>query len=104
MYGRAFSAIQVINIVIHSIFTLLWQIGLSVLIGWLLTERWGAPQWVFVPIILLGVGSGLVSMVRFVISASASVERIEREREEKYRRLKSQNQDKNNKNGDNNER
>lgn len=101
MYGKAFTALQVVNVVIHSIFTLLWQIGLSVLIGWLCVDRWGAPSWVYVPVIMLGVASGLVSMVRFVISASASVERIEREREEKYKRLKRENEDKNNINGDN---
>ena len=80
MIGRAFSAIQIVNIVLQAIFNLLWQIGLAVLIGWLCVDKWGAPGWVYVPVIMLGVFSGLYSMVRFIISASAGAERIEKER------------------------
>ncbi len=103
MYGKAFTALQLINIVVHSIFTLLWQIGLSILIGWLCVEKWSAPSWLYVPLILLGVASGLIGMVRFILSASASVERIEREREKKYAQNKSNTPDQNRTNGDNNE-
>ena len=57
MFGRAFGVIQILNIVIQSIFTLLIQIAIAILIGWLCVDKWGAPDWVYVPVILLGVGS-----------------------------------------------
>ena len=84
MYFKAFSVVQIINMVVHSFFTLAMYIGLGVLLGWLAVEKWGAPGWVYVPVILLGVFIGFVSMVRFIINASESYGRIERERNEKY--------------------
>ena len=85
MYRSAFSAIQIINIVVHSIFTLLFQIALGFGAGWLIVEKWGGPSWAYVPAILVGTVSGLYSMVTFVLSASRSFERLERERAERQR-------------------
>ena len=100
MFGRAFGVIQILNIVIQSIFTLLIQIAIAILIGWLCVDKWGAPDWVYVPVILLGVGSGIVSMVRFLLAASRSVERIEQQRNEKYKHAKGHTQQEKQRNGD----
>ena len=62
---ETYSAFYVINIVFQSIFTLVWQIGLSVLIG---------------------VGTGLVSMVRFILAAMKSLEHIEQQKLKKKKR------------------
>ena len=79
MYKQTFGFVYVLNIVFQSIFTLLFQVGLGVLVGWLLTSLANAPDWVFVPSILLGVGTGLLSMVKFIMSAMRSLEAIERQ-------------------------
>lgn len=74
---EGYSTFYVINIVFQSIFTLLWQIAAALFVGWLFVRFVGAPEWVYVPVILLGVFSGLVSMVRFIIAAMQSLERLE---------------------------
>ena len=71
---------QIINLVVHSIFTLLFQIALGFGAGWLAVERWGAPSWIYVPLILLGTFSGFYSMITFILSAGRAIERLERER------------------------
>lgn len=80
---EGYSTFYVINIVFQSIFTLLWQIATALLVGWIFVRFVGAPPWIYVPLILLGVASGLISMVRFILAAMKSLERIEEERRRK---------------------
>ena len=80
---QAYSTFYVINIVFQSIFTLLWQIGLSVAIGYLAVEKLNAPDWLYVPLILAGVGIGLVSMVRFILAAMKALDSIEEQNRKK---------------------
>ena len=80
---EGYSTFYVINIVFQSIFTLLWQIATALLVGWIFVRFVGAPSWIYVPLILLGVASGLISMVRFILAAMKSLERIEEERRRK---------------------
>ena len=72
-----------LNIVWQSFWNLLFPVGLGVLIGWLLTEKCGMGDYVFVILILLGVLVGIVSMVRFLLSALAGLERLEKEQRNK---------------------
>ena len=78
-----YSTFYVINIVFQSIFTLLWQIGAAVLIGWIFVSYLGAPPWIYAPLIVAGAISGLVSMVRFILSAMKALERIEEQKQPK---------------------
>ena len=80
MKGRTFSAIYVINIVFESIFTMLFFIGASVLSGRLLVNRAGLPEWVYVPLILLGTAIGFISMYRLICVSMKALDRIERDR------------------------
>jgi hypothetical protein len=80
---QAYSTFYVINIVFQAIFTLLWQIALALVIGLILVKKIGAPNWVYVPLILVGVITGFVSMVRFILAAMRSLERIEDEKRKK---------------------
>ena len=84
---QAYSTFYVINIVFQSIFTLLWQIFAALAVGWIFVEKLNAPRWLYVPLILVGVGTGLVSMVRFILAAMRSLERIE---EQKLKKKKSE--------------
>lgn len=74
------SALYVFNIVIQSIISLLSPAAVAFLIGWLFVSKVGAPTWIYAPLIVLGVIVGFVSMIRFAISASEGLERLERQR------------------------
>ena len=82
---ETYSAIYVINIVFQSIFTLVWSIGLALLVGWGCVSWLSAPDWIYVPLITLGVISGLVSMVRFILTAMRSLDRIEEDGRKKMK-------------------
>ena len=79
MHRKFFNAMYVLNIAMQAIFSLLSPIALGALVSWLLVSRAGVGEWIYVVLILLGVGSGLVGMVRFVLSAMSGVERLEKE-------------------------
>lgn len=81
--NKAYSTFYVINIVFQSIFTLLWQIFTALAIGWIFVEKLNAPRWLYVPLIMVGVISGLVSMVRFILAAMRSLDRIEEQKSKK---------------------
>ena len=88
---EGYSAFYVINIVFQSIFTLLWQIALGLFVGWIFVTLVGAPEWIYVPLILVGVATGLVSMVRFILTAMKALEHIEEQRRKKKRSEEKQN-------------
>lgn len=81
--NKTYSGFYVINIVFQGIFTLLWQIATALVIGWIFVEKCHAPKWLYVPLILAGVVSGLISMVRFILSAMKSLERLEEQKRKK---------------------
>ncbi len=75
------SAAYVINIVWQCILTLVIPAAILAFVAWLAVSRLGAPEWVYVPFIVLGVLIGFVSMIRFAISSSEGLERLERANE-----------------------
>ncbi len=78
MKGQTISFVYVLNIVFHALFSLLFSIAIMVGLAYLIVNVWGGPGWVYIPLILLGVGTGAVSMVRFILSAMAGLERLEK--------------------------
>jgi hypothetical protein len=82
---EGYSSFYVINVVFQSIFTLLWQIGTAVLIAWLCVNFLDAPLWIYVPLIFCGVITGLISMIRFILTAMRSLESLEAARREKQK-------------------
>lgn len=82
MYKRFVSVMYVLNIVFQSFFNLLLPIALMAGLSWLLTEKAGAPQWIYVILLMLGVFTGLFSMIKFIISAMAGLERLEKQHRE----------------------
>ena len=75
------NAMYALNIILQAFWSLLFPIGAGVLVGWLLTEKCGMGNYVFVILILLGVFAGLISMIRFLLSALAGLERLEKEQQ-----------------------
>ena len=73
------NAMYAFNIILQAFWSLLFPVGAGLLLGWLLTEKCGMGDYVFVILILLGVLVGLVSMLRFLMSALAGLERLEKE-------------------------
>ena len=83
MRGQAISFMYVLNIVLQSLFSLLFGTAVCVGIGYFLVSKLGLGGWVYIPLVLIGLGLGIVSMVRFILSAMAGLERMEKQREEK---------------------
>lgn len=79
MHRRFFNAMYVFNVVIQAIISLVSPIAVGVLIAWLLSEKAGVGGWIYVVLIILGVTSGLVSMVRFTLSSMTAIQRLEKE-------------------------
>lgn len=79
MHRKFFNAMYVFNVVLQAFFTLLTPIAIGFFSAWLLVSRLAAPEWLYVVFIILGVGSGLLGMVRFVLSSMSGIERLESE-------------------------
>ena len=79
MYKRFVSALYLLNIIFQSFLNLLTPIGLGLLISYLLTEHAGAPAFVWAILTVSGVFAGLVSMVKFILSATSALDRLEGE-------------------------
>ena len=86
MYKKTFTALQIFNIVLQGLFSLVFPIGLGILFSWLGVAKWGAPDWLYAILIPVGALVGFVSMVKFILSASRSLERLEEERRKKEKR------------------
>ena len=78
MKGQVISFIYVLNIVMQSLFTLFFYAAVSVGIGYLLTTYLSCDDWVYIPLILVGLGTGIFSMVKFILTAMSGLERLER--------------------------
>ncbi len=76
----------VLNIVFQAFLNLAVPIGLGVLISWLLTTYAAAPGWIYAPIVIFGVLVGFLSMIKFILSGMASLERLEKERNSKNKK------------------
>ena len=79
VYKKLVSALYVLNIVAQAIVTLLIPAGLMFLVGLFFVSSCGAPAWLYAVLIPIGVIAGFISMIRFVISASEGVERLEKQ-------------------------
>lgn len=85
MYRKFVSAMYLLNILFQSLFNLAAPILLMLGLSWLLTAKCGVGEWIYAVLGVVGVMIGFVSMIRFITSAGASLERLERERDSKKR-------------------
>ena len=79
MYREAISALHVVNIVFQAIFNLLWQIALMLLLAFLSVKYLSWPEWVYAPFVVFGALTGIYSMIKFILSASRSLESLEKQ-------------------------
>ena len=68
-----------INIIAQAVFSLVTPAALMFCVAWLLVTKASAPEWLYAVMIPVGIIAGLVSMVKFVISATSALERLEKQ-------------------------
>lgn len=83
MYKNFFSVMYALNIIFQAFFCLALPIGLGLLASWLLTEYAGAPGWIYAPIVTVSALGGIISMIKFILTAMSGLERLEKERNSK---------------------
>ena len=79
MYKNFVGALYVINIVFQCILTLITPAAFMLLVSWLFVSKLGAPTWIYAVLITVGFVFGIISMIKFAISASEGLERLEKQ-------------------------
>ena len=82
MYRKIMNALQMLNILMQSLYTLLLPIGIGALLSFLLTRYASAPKWIWAILLTVGTLMGLYSMVKYLLTAIAGQERFQKQREE----------------------
>ena len=77
------NAMYVLNIIAQANFDLALPIGFGVLGSWLLVKYASAPGWIYAPLVVIGALIGFYTMIKFVLSAMAALERLEKEQNSK---------------------
>lgn len=77
------NAMYALNMILQSFWCLLFPAGVGALLAYLLSAKAGVGNWIYIVLILVGFGIGLISMIRFLISALAGLERLEEEQKRK---------------------
>ena len=83
MYKNLVSALYVMNIVFQAIFTLITPPALLFFINYLCVSKLSFPKWSYAISIPLGFILGIISMIKFALSASEALERLEKQRKSK---------------------
>ena len=84
--GKFLHFMHWVNILMQAIFSLLFPVALGLGGAHLLVKYASVGSWIYAVLILLGVFSGLVSMVRFILIASRSVVALEEAEKQKNRK------------------
>lgn len=88
MYRKFVSAMYVLNILFQSLFNLATPIFLMLGLSWLAVSKWGAPEWLYAILGVVGALVGFVSMIKFILGAMSSLEHLEKEHKESDRQNK----------------
>ena len=83
MYRNFVGGLYVLNIVFQAFFTLLIPPALLFFINYLCISKLSFPTWTYAISLSIGFIIGIVSMIRFAISASEALERLEKQRKNK---------------------
>ncbi len=69
MPKKLFHFVYALHYITQAAFALVFPAGLIVLLGWLMTNRWGCGRWAVVTGVVLGALCGVYSMFRFILTA-----------------------------------
>ena len=83
MYRNLVGALYVLNIVFQAIFTLATPPALFFFINYLCVSKLSFPKWTYVISLSVGFILGIISMIKFAITASEGLERLEKQRKNK---------------------
>lgn len=87
--GKFIHFVHWVNILMQALFSLLFPVALAVAGAYLLVTYADVGTWIYAVLILVGFASGVVSMVRFILIASRSVEALEKAEKQKQKNRKS---------------
>ena len=79
MHKKIFSALELLNILFQAFYTLALPIGIGALISFLLTRFLSAPSFVWAIFLIIGVLIGLYSMIKYILTATAGIDRRDRQ-------------------------
>ena len=71
-----------LNMLWQALYSMALPIGIGALASFLLTKYASAPGWIWAILLTLGTIVGLISMVKYLLSASAGLERLEKQQAE----------------------
>ena len=82
MHNKILSALHSLNIVFQALYSLAMPIGIGALASYLITKYTSVGGWIWAVLLVVGVFIGLYSMVKFILTATANLERLEKQTEE----------------------
>ncbi len=110
MYKKFINAFNLLNVLLQALYSLAFPIGVGALASFLLVKYAYAPKWIWAVLLVIGTFCGLFSMIKFILSATANIDRIEKQRqqteaeriekEQRYHRLSAMAKNKNNEEGE----
>ena len=65
------------NYVVQVTVCMLTPAAIWIGLGWLCCNRWGVGDWIMIPAIILGVVTGFISMVRFLLTSARAIDPTE---------------------------
>lgn len=77
--NKKISVLYSLNIIFQAIFDLVLPTALAFLLAMLFIGKLGAPKWLYAIFIPIGAVIGFVAMIRFIITACAGLERLEKQ-------------------------
>ena len=79
MYKKFINALSMLNLLGQAIYSLALPIALGALAAFLLTEYASAPSWIWAILMTLGALIGLYSMVKYILTATAGMDRMKKQ-------------------------
>ncbi len=76
MYKRFVNALYTLNIIFQALITLITPVVILFFISWILVTKLSLPTWIYAISVSIGFLSGFVSMIKFILTAFANLERL----------------------------